>query len=135
MERVRAGQPTAGVTQVQAAMKQPSAVLRALLTSLTQAKQGTTLVLDGRCLAQTGAAALLRIFSEQLRITSFTLNNVVLPAAVTDDTLAVSGESGGVTLALMFQDVLGELAIQALFQAPTLPALLKQFPSLTEQYF
>lgn len=116
-------------------MPQPSTVLQALLASLVKAKDGTTLVLDAKTVGATGGASLLRLFSEQLRISSVTLDDVVLPPAVTDNTLAVSGGTQGVTLALTFQDVLGEVAVEALFQAPGLAALKKAFPDLPAKFF
>ena len=117
---------------------QPSPVLEVLLTSLTQARQGSTLTLDEATIGATGTKALLDLFSEQLQIASFTLNEVQLPAAVTGDTLAISGTEQGVSLALSFedvQDVQGKLAIRALFQAPTLAALQKLFPKLSPTFF
>jgi hypothetical protein len=116
-------------------MPRPSALLQKLLGDLTSAKQGSTLVLDKISLGSTSAAALLRLFSDQLRISSFTLGNVVLPGAVVDNTLAVSGHSGDVTLSLLFQDAFGEIAIQALFQALALAPLQKAFAQLPADFF
>ena len=53
----------------------PVTPLDQLLISLTNAMQGTTLVLDATTLDATSASALLDLFSE-LHITSFTLDDV-----------------------------------------------------------
>ena len=81
---------------------------------------------------------MLELFSEQLQIASFTLNEVQLPPEVTGDTLAISGAEQGVSLVLSFQDVQdaqGVLAIRALFQAPTLTPLQALFTKLPAGFF
>ena len=112
--------------------------LNDLLTSLEQARQGSALILDNSTLGATSTKALLELFSEQLQIASFTLNEVQLPPEVTGDTLAISGAEQGVSLVLSFQDVQdaqGVLAIRALFQAPTLTPLQALFTKLPAGFF
>lgn len=117
-------------------MTQASVILQELLTSLTGARQGTTLVLDEATLGATSAAALLDLFSQQLQITSFTLEDVQLPASVTGMELMVSGHDTGLALDLtFFEETLGEIAIEALFHAPAIAALQQAFPSLPGDFF
>jgi hypothetical protein len=115
-------------------MLQTSAVLAALLTSLTDARRGTTLTLDQTTLGATGAAALLDLFA-QLGIASFTLEDIQLPDSVTGTVLAVGGHDARVALELSFADTAGEVAIQALFHAPTIAALQAEFPALPTSFF
>ena len=94
-----------------------------------QATQGTTLVLDARSDRRDLGPALLQLFSEELRIASFTLNDVVLPARRSPTTRwRCSGDSGGVTLALVFQDVLRRARRPGAFQASTLAPLQAAVP-------
>lgn len=111
----------------------PSPLLQALLKSLTLAQQqdpNKALPLDASTLSGTSGANLLNLLTEQLDISSFTLtSNVQLPSTVTDDTLVISGDGQGLTLTVNFQDVSGEIAIQALFQSSDLSTLKTQFAS------
>jgi hypothetical protein len=116
-------------------MAQPSAILQALLTSLTRARQGSALALDQATLGGTSAAALLDLFQYDLDITSFTLGDVSLPSSVTGADLVISGSNGGVTLDLTFEDALGEVAIEALFRAPAIETLRQAFPALPAGFF
>lgn len=116
-------------------MMTPSSALQSLLTSLQQAKQGTTLVLDAASLGKTPGAVLLQLLSQQLQLSSLTLNEVNLPASVTGDTLAVSGAGTSITIGLVFQDMLGEVGVQALFQAPTIAPLQAQLKALPATFF
>jgi hypothetical protein len=117
----------------------PSTLLQALLTSLTLAQQGDpnhALPLDGATLTGTSGADLLNLFQQQLGITSFTLaSDVQLPASVTGDTLLVSGRGQGLTLTVTFQDLGGQVGMQALFQAPALSTLTTFFGSALPQGF
>jgi hypothetical protein len=116
-------------------MPQTSAILQALFTSLRDAKKGTTLVLGQATLGATSAAALLDLFTQQLAITSFTLEDVQLPASVTGTEFVVSGGHADVTLDVRFTEIRGEVAIEALFRAPTIAALRKAFPALAADFF
>jgi hypothetical protein len=116
-------------------MTTPSAALQSLLASLQKAKQGTTLVLDAGSLGQTPGAVLLQLLSEQLQLSTLTLEAVNLPASVTDDMLAVSGSGTGITIALLFQDVQGEVGVQALFQATAIAPLQAQLTALPASFF
>ena len=116
-------------------MSTPSSALQSLLATLQQAKQGTTLVLDAASLGKTPGAALLQLLSEQLQLSSLTLDAVNLPASVTGDTLAVSGTGNGITIALLFQDVQGEVGVQALFQATAVAPLQAQLSALPAGFF
>lgn len=116
-------------------MSQDSAILQELLTELKQAAHGTTLVLDEASLGRTSAAALLGLFSERLRITSFTLADVSLPAGVTGASFAASGHQGDVTLDLTFTDLRGEVGIDALFGAAAAGPLQDAFPGLPLDFF
>ena len=60
-------------------MSQPPVILQELLTALTNARRGTTLELGQATLGPTSAAALLDLFSNDLQIASFTLNDVRAP--------------------------------------------------------
>ena len=115
-------------------LTRPSTVLEELRVALAKAKQGTSLTLDGATLGTTGAKALLDIFAT-LQISAFTMDDVALPATVTGDTLLVSGTGQGVTLGLSFEDVLGEVAVRSLFQAPDVGALGKLCPGLPAGFF
>ena len=64
-------------------MPETSVILQELLTALSGARQGTTLVLDQATLGPTSAASLVDLFTTELQITSFTLADVQLPASVT----------------------------------------------------
>ena len=110
-----------------------SPTLKALLSSLGTSNGG--LSLDSSTLTGTGAESLLTLFEDRLQIDAFQLDGVQLPAAVTDSTLHASGSSEGVTLDLTFQDVGGEVAIEALFHAPALAPLKQAFPKLGEAFF
>lgn len=117
-------------------MTTPSSALQSLLASLQQAKkQDTTLVLDAGSLGKTPGAVLLQLLSEQLQLSSLTLDAVSLPASVTDDTLAVGGTGTGITIALLFQDVQGEVGVQALFQATAIAPLQAQLTALPASFF
>jgi len=85
----------------------PSPVLQALLVALDNAMQGGSLVIDARTLGGTCGEPLLQLLSEQLATTALILDNAVLPAEVTGDTLPVTGERHGVAAAITFQDVSG----------------------------
>lgn len=117
-------------------MTQTSVILQDLLTSLTHALQDrTTLVLDETTLEPTSAKPLWDLFS-QLEIHSFTLRDVQLPFSFTDTDLVVTGhDDNGVWLDLTFEEVLGEVAIEALFHAPAPAALTDAFRSLPAGFF
>jgi hypothetical protein len=119
-------------------MSGPSVILQELLTALGNARQGTTLALSQATLGQTSAAALLDLFKNELQITSFTVDNVQLPASVTGTELAVSGHDPAVQaieLDLTFTDGNGEIAIQAVFHAPAIATLRQRFPALPSDLF
>jgi hypothetical protein len=116
-------------------MPETSGLLQELLTALTGAKQGTTLVLDRATLGTTSAAALLDLFSLQLEITSFTLEDVSLPPSVTGNSFVAGGHDGDVTLDLTFVDILGEVMIEALFRATAIAPLRQAFPALPKDFF
>jgi hypothetical protein len=116
-------------------MDQEPAILKELLTALRNATRGSTLVLDQDTLSQTSAAALLDLFSQQLQITSFTLDGVSLPDEVTGSSFAASGHQGDVTLDLTFTDVLGEVATEALFRAQAIETLREAFTELPDDFF
>jgi uncharacterized protein DUF6603 len=116
-------------------MPQTSAIIQALFTSLRNARKGTTLVLDRATLEVTSAAALLDLFTQQLAITSFTLEDVQLPESVTGNEFAVSGGHADVTLDVRFTEIRGEVAIEALFRATAIAALQKAFPALPADFF
>jgi hypothetical protein len=115
-------------------MAQTSVILRELLTALSKARQGSTLVLDRATLGPTGAAGLLDLFTD-LRIGSFTLDDVQLPASVTGTEFAVTGHDANLALDLTFTDSSGEVAIRAVFSAPAIAALQRRFPSLPSGLF
>jgi hypothetical protein len=116
-------------------MPETSVILQELLTALTNAKQGTTLVLDQVTLGPTSAAALLDVFTYELQISSFTLDDVQLPAAVTGTQFTASGHDANVTADLTFTDSSGEVAIEALFHAPAITTLQAEFPALPSGFF
>lgn len=123
-------------------MPQPSTLLQALLVAFQTAKgNGTSLVLNGNSLQSTGASHLLDLFANDLQVTAVTLDEVQLPAAVTDDTLTISGTCAvaGTNLTVAatfgFQDMNGEIAIQAQFQAPQIATLGLAFPALGAAFF
>ena len=116
-------------------MSPTSPVLRALLTSLTNARQGTTLVLSDDTLRGTSGAPLLDLLAEQLQTGSFTLEDVELPSAVTGTEFVISGHDATVALQVTFADTFGEVAIEALFHAPAIAALAARFPVLPSDFF
>ena len=116
-------------------MPETSVILQELLTSLSNAKQGTTLMLDQATLGPTSAAALLDVFTYQLQISSFTLDDVQLPASVTGTEFTVSGHDANLTLDLTFSDSSGEVAIEALFYAAAIATLQTEFPALPSGFF
>lgn len=116
-------------------MPETSVILQELLTALSGARQGTTLVLDQATLGPTSAASLVDLFTTELQITSFTLADVQLPASVTGTGFTVSGHDPNVTLDLTFTDSTGEVAIEALFSAPGIAALRQEFPHLPTGFF
>ena len=116
-------------------MSQPPVILQELLTALTNARRGTTLELGQATLGPTSAAALLDLFSNDLQITSFTLNDVQLPASVTGTSFTASGQGTSVALDLTFTESSGEVAIGALFHAPGIAALQQAFPHLNAGFF
>lgn len=116
-------------------MPETSAILQELLTVLSGARQGGTLVLDQATLGSTSAAALLDLFATQLQITSFTLDDAQLPASVAGTGFTVSGHDPNVTLDLTFTDNSGEVAIEALFSAPGIAPLQQEFPHLPTGFF
>ena len=116
-------------------MPETSAILQELLIAFNGAKQGTTLVIDQATVGSTSAAALLDLFTTQLQITSFTLDEVQLPASVTGTEFTVSGHDPNVALDLTFTDDSGEVAIAALFSAPGIAALQQEFPQLPTGFF
>jgi hypothetical protein len=116
-------------------MTQTSPTLQALLTSLTNQKRGTSLTLDESTLTGTAAASLFELFTDQLEIHSFRLDDASLPPSVTGTTFQASGHSGDVFLDLTFEDVGGEVAIEALFHAAALAPLQQAFPSLSADFF
>jgi hypothetical protein len=116
-------------------MPETSGILQELLTALTDARQGTTLVLSQATLGATSAAALLNLFSRDLQITSFTLDDVSLPASVTGSSFVASGHQGDVTLDLTFSDLAGAVAMEALFRAAAIATLQQAFPALPGDFF
>ncbi len=116
-------------------MPQTSVILQELRTALAGARQGTTLVLNNATLAQTSAAGILQLFTNDLHIDSFTLDDVTLPDSVTGTMLRVGGHGARVTVDLTFAESLGEVTITALFTAPTVAALQQEFPALPSGFF
>lgn len=116
-------------------MPESSVVLQELLTALTDAAHGTTLVLDRATLGTTSAATLLDLFAHRLSVSSFTLDDVSLPSSVTGDSFVAAGHQGEVTLDLTFMDLLGAVAIEALFHAPAIGPLQRAFPVLPPDFF
>jgi hypothetical protein len=113
----------------------PSVILQELLTELGNARDGTTLVLGQATLGQTSAAGLLDLFTNDLQITSFTLEDVQLPASVTGDELVISGHDPTLALDLTFTEGNGEVAIDAVFSAPAIATLQQSFPALPSDLF
>src|SRR5512135_814875 len=107
----------------------PSALLSSLRDALARARRPDgTLPLDRSSLDGTAAASLLSLLRDGLRIGEFTLAaNVRLPETVAGDTLIIGGDGSGVTLTVTFRDVGGEVAIDALFEAPARTALTGLF--------
>src|SRR4029453_1268618 len=117
-------------------MSQPSTLLQALLVAFETAKgNGTLLVLNASTLQATKATALLDLFANDLQISSYMLDPVQLPTAVTDDTLTISCTTSTVSATFSFQDINGEIAIQAVFQATQMATLARAFPALGIAFF
>jgi hypothetical protein len=116
-------------------MPTTSVILQELLTALRNATRGTTLVLNAATLGPTGAAPLLDLFTYQLQISAFTLDDVQLPASVSGTAFTVTGHDANVTLDLTFSDSSGEVAIDALFHAPAIVPLQQEFPALPGDFF
>jgi hypothetical protein len=119
-------------------MPETSAILTALLASLTNARHGTTLALDQATLGGTSAAALPELVKQLLPAASVTLQDVKIPDSVTGTILTISGTmltATGVTVDVTFAENAGEVAVQALFRAGQPAALQSALPGLPGGFF
>ena len=116
-------------------MTEPSAILAQLLTALRDARRGTTLVLSQATLEQTSAAGLLDLLTFDLQVSAVTLSDVQLPDSVTGTEFTVTGQVANITADLTFEDSAGEVAVQALFYAPDIATLQREFPALPAGFF